>query len=83
MEWRHQVCPEESEKSFSGKGWVESDLLIERALDHLKEREECGARRKNLDVKVYNSAEKNNQRATPMLHLPPKSIGEFIRHGTN
>ena len=83
MEWRHQACLEESEKSSSGKGWIESVLLIERALDHLKKREECGARRKNLDVKVYNGAEKNNQRARPMLRLSPKSIGKFIRHGTN
>jgi hypothetical protein len=51
-------------------------------LDHLKEREKCGARRKNLAVKVYNGTEKGNQRPTPMLHHPPKSIGEIIRHGT-
>jgi hypothetical protein len=35
------------------------------------------------DFKVYNGAEKGNQRPTPMLHHPLKSLGEILHHGTN
>jgi hypothetical protein len=82
MRHLRQACLEESEKPASVIGWIESVLLIVKPWDHLRKNEECGAKRKNLEVKVDIAGEKRNQSDMYRSLHCANSIGEISRNGT-